>query len=70
MVVDELFLNCPIKPFHMGIHLGGSGIGMPVVLMESPDLKCFIELRAIVGEQFFNQEPERHKQYCRLVLEE
>ena len=35
MIVDELFLNCSIKPFHMGIHLGGSGIGMPVVFMQS-----------------------------------
>jgi hypothetical protein len=37
MVVDELFLNRAIKPFHVGVHLGSFGIGMPVVFMQSSD---------------------------------
>lgn len=33
MVVDKFFLNGSIEPFHMGIHLGSSGIGVPVVFV-------------------------------------
>lgn len=33
MVVNEFLLNRAIKPFHMGVHLGGSRISVPVVFM-------------------------------------
>lgn len=33
MVVDKFFLNGSIESFHMGIHLGSSGIGVPVVFV-------------------------------------
>ena len=49
MIVDELFLNCSIKPFHMGIHLGGSGIGMPVVFMQSSYLLIEVLAAADIG---------------------
>jgi len=32
--------------------------------------KLAAEYRGISLEQFFKQEPERYKQYCRIVLEE
>jgi hypothetical protein len=30
MVINEFFLNGPIKPFDVGIHLGSLGMGMPM----------------------------------------
>ena len=35
MIVDEFFLNRSIKPFHMSVHLGRFGIGMPVVFVQA-----------------------------------
>ena len=35
MVIDEFFLNGAVKTFHVGIHLGSSGIGMPVVFVQA-----------------------------------
>ena len=34
MVVNEFFLKSSIKSFHMGIHLGSFGIGMPMVFVQ------------------------------------
>lgn len=52
MVVNELFLNRPIKPFYMGIHLGGSGIGVPVIFVQPSNffVKMLHELRAVVSK--------------------
>jgi hypothetical protein len=33
MVSNEFFLNGSIKPFHVGIHLGSLGIGVPMVFV-------------------------------------
>ena len=33
MVIDKFFLDGSIEPFHMGIHLGSSGIGIPMVFV-------------------------------------
>jgi hypothetical protein len=33
LVFVKLFLDGSIEPFHVGIHLGSSGIGMPLVFV-------------------------------------
>ena len=35
MVIDEFFLNGAVKTFDVGVHLGSSGIGMPVVFVQA-----------------------------------
>ena len=35
MIVDKFFLNGSIEPFHMGVHLGRFGIGVPVVFVQA-----------------------------------
>ena len=35
MVIDEFLLNGAVKAFHVGVHLGSSGIGMPVVFVQA-----------------------------------
>lgn len=52
MVINKFFLDGSIKPFHMGIHLGSLGIGMPVVFVEPAQflIEMLHELRTIVGK--------------------
>lgn len=33
MVIDKFFLNRSIESFHVSIHLGSLGIGMPVIFV-------------------------------------
>ncbi len=52
MIVNEFFLEGSIEPFHVGIHLGSFGIGMPVVFVQASEffIEVLHELRAIIGE--------------------
>lgn len=52
MVINELLLNGPVKTFDMGVHLGSSGIGMPVSFVQASDLliEVFHKLRPIIGK--------------------
>lgn len=52
MVINELLLNSPVKTFDMGVHLGGSGIGMPMSFVQASDLLIEVlhELRAVIGK--------------------
>ena len=52
MVIDEFFLNGPIKPFYVSVHLGSFGIGMPVLFVQASNflIEVLHELRAIVGQ--------------------
>jgi hypothetical protein len=49
MIIDELLLNGPVKTSDVGIHLGSSGIGMPVGFVEVSDLliEVLYELRPL-----------------------
>ena len=52
MVINELLLNGPVKTFDMGVHLGSSGIGMPMSFVQASDLLIQVlhELRAVIGK--------------------
>ena len=52
VVINELLLNGPVKTFDVGVHLGSSGVGMPVSFVQAPDLliEVFHELRAVIGQ--------------------
>src|SRR3954465_16057877 len=52
MVINELLLNGPIKTFDVGVHLGSSGIGMPVSFVQASDLLIEVlhKLRAVIGK--------------------
>ena len=52
MIVNELLLNSPVKTFDMGVHLGGSGIGMPMSFVQASDLliEVFHKLRPVIGK--------------------
>ena len=52
MVINELLLNGPVKTCDMGVHLGGSGIGMPMSFVQASDLliEVFHKLRAVIGK--------------------
>ena len=52
MIVNEFFLKGTIKPFHVGIHFGSFGIGVPVVFVQASQflVEVLHELRAIIGE--------------------
>ena len=52
MVINELLLNGPVKTFDVGVHLGSSGIGMPVSFVQASDLLIEVlhKLRAVIGK--------------------
>ena len=52
MVINKLLLNSPVKPLDVGVHLGSSRIGMPVVFVQASDflIEVLHELRAVVGK--------------------
>ena len=52
MVINELLLNGPVKTFDVGVHLGSSGIGMPVSFVQASDLLIEVlhKLRAVIGQ--------------------
>ena len=52
MVIDKFFLDGSIEPFHMGIHFGSFGIGMPVVFVQASNflIEVLHELRAIISK--------------------
>jgi hypothetical protein len=52
MVINELLLNGAAKTFDVGIHLGSSGIGMPVSFVQASDLLIEVlhKLRAVIGK--------------------
>ena len=52
MVINELLLNRPVKTFDVGVHLGSSGIGMPVSFVQASDLLIEVlhKLRAVIGK--------------------
>ena len=52
MIIDKFFLDGSIEPFHMGIHFGSFGIGMPVVFVQASNflIEVLHELRAIIGK--------------------
>ena len=62
MVIDKFFLDGSIEPFHMGIHLGSSGVGVPMVFVQPS--KFFIEvlheLRAVAAPSA-PPAPARHR---------
>jgi len=52
MVINELLLNGPVKTFDVGVHLGSSGIGMPVSFVQASDLLIEVlhKLRPVIGK--------------------
>ena len=52
MVINELLLNGPVKTFEVGVHLGSSGIGMPVSFVQASDLLIEVlhKLRPVIGK--------------------
>src|SRR5919112_319070 len=52
MVINELFLNRAVKTFDVGVHLGSSGVGMPVSFVQASDLLIEVlhKLRAVIGK--------------------
>jgi len=52
VVINEVFLNGSIKPFHVGIHFGRSAIPMPMVFVEPSNflIEVLHAFRAIVGK--------------------
>jgi len=52
MVIDKFLLKSSIEPFHMGIHCGSLGIGVPMVFVRPSKflIEVLHELRAIVGK--------------------
>ena len=52
VVINELLLNGPVKTFDVGVHLGSSGIGMPVSFVQASDLLIEVlhKLRAVIGK--------------------
>ena len=52
MVINELLLNGAVKTFAVGVHLGSSGIGMPVSFVQASDLLIEVlhKLRAVIGK--------------------
>ena len=52
MVIDKFFLKSSIEPFHMGIHFGSLGIGVPMVFVQPSKflIEVLHELRTIIGE--------------------
>ena len=52
MAINELLLNGPVKTFDVGVHLGSSGIGMPVSFVQASDLLIEVlhKLRAVIGK--------------------
>ena len=52
MVINELLLNGPVKTFDVGVHLGSSGIGMPVRFVQASDLLIEVlhKLRPVSGK--------------------
>lgn len=58
MEVDVFFLNRPVEPFGMSIHLWGLRVRVPMNLVKSPNLgvKGFHELGTIVGQDKFQGE--------------
>ena len=52
MVINELLLNGAVKTFDVSVHLGSSGIGMPVSFVQASDLLIEVlhKLRAVIGK--------------------
>jgi hypothetical protein len=52
VIINELLLNGPVKTFDVGVHLGSSGVGMPVSFVQAPDLLIEVlhKLRAVIGQ--------------------
>jgi hypothetical protein len=52
MVINELLLNGPVKTFDVGVHLGSSGVGMPVSFVQASDLLIEVlhKLRPVIGK--------------------
>ena len=52
MVINELLLNGPVETFDVGVHLGSSGIGMPVSFVQASDLLIEVlhKLRPVSGK--------------------